>query len=737
MIKKILAGIFIFVVFFLAFIVFYLHLTIPQKKGTIHLKGVRDSVTIKFDKYGIPWIKAKNIHDLFFAQGFIHAENRLFQMDLYRRIVEGRLSEIFGEKTFKVDSFFRVIGIKRNCEIFIDSLFPAEREILEAYSEGVNAFIERRKGLLPPEFLILRYVPEEWTLLNTIEVAKLMAWDLNLSYKGDLLFTEIRNKKGKEILKRVLPLYPEDAPYQGDFEFKKELKEIEEVILTLKNFYPPSFTSNACATGNPPFLANDPHLEFTFPPAWFFNILQIDTLIIKGFSVPGVPLIVPGTNSKIALGVTSLCLDEGDFIKLKKEIIDTVWEEIKVKDEVKDKVEDKVEDNVKKIRVLLKDNLPIVKEYKDSVLVYFWRGFLPSHEVYAIYNLYLSEDVVKAREFLKYFKLPSLNFIMADNSGNTLYQPCGWIERKKEMLIFPRRDLPRDFLSFDEIPFSLNPEKGYVFSSNNPPFRDFPYYVSIYFSPSGRARRYEEILSSAEKFDFEFFKNLQNDVKSEFAKFVVKKLLNALENENLNEKEKKAMDLLKKWDFSFDKEKIEPYIYANFELKLIEEYFLPLLGDTLYEKFIDFSYVALSALERNLKNGNISDSIMLSAFKKLAQDIKFEKYGKYAIARFKHAFSSVPFLNKFFTKGPLSVSGGPTTPNKMGYFLSKPFDVIEGPSMRMIVNLENDEIYIVLPPGQSGSFLDKNSDDQLKLWERGEYIKIEEENFNRKLLILS
>ncbi len=726
MLRKIIAGIFIFVVFFFAFIIFYLHLTIPQKKGIIHLKEIKDSVIVKFDKYGIPWIKARNIEDLFFAQGFIHAENRLFQMDLYRRIAEGRLSEIFGKKAFKVDSFFRLIGMKRNCEILVDSLFPLESKILESYSKGVNAFIEKRKGLLPPEFLILRYVPEKWTPLNTIEVGKLMSWDLNLSYKGDMLFTEIKNKKGKEILEKVLPLYPEDAPCQGDdVEFKKEIEELENVILTLENFYKTRFTSNACATNNPVFLMNDPHLEFTFPPAWFFNILQIDTLIIKGFSVPGVPLVVPGTNSKIAIGITSLCLDEGDFIKLKKEDIDTLLEKTRVGKKAYE------------IKILLKQNLPVIKEYEDSVLVYFWRGFLPSHEIYSIYNIYFhSNNVVKASGFLKYFKTPALNFIMTDNSGNIFYQPCGWIERRKEILIFPRKDLPEDFLPFEKTPFILNPKKGYLFSSNNPPFRDFPYYISMYFSPSGRTRRYERVLGSTKEVSFEFLKNLQNDIKSEFAKFLVQKTLTALKEIKLNEKEKKIYKLFEKWDFSFNKEKLEPYIYADFELKLIEEYFLPLLEDTLFEKFIDFSYVALSALEKNLKDESIDNSIVVSAFKKLAQDIKFEKYGKYSIAKFKHAFSSVPILNKFFTKGPLSVSGGPTSPNKMGYYLSKPFDIIEGPSMRMIVNLDRDEIYIVLPPGESGHFLDKNSDDQLKLWERGKYIKIEEGNFNQKLLIL-
>ena len=724
MFKKISTGIFIFVFLFLIFFFFYLWLTIPQKEGEVILKGVRDTVIVKFDGYGIPWIKAKNIHDLFFAQGFIHAQYRLFQMDLWRRICEGNLSEIFGEKTFKVDSLFRLIGIKRSCESLIDSLYPFEKEILESYSEGVNAFIEKKKGLLPFEFLILRYFPEKWRPVNSIEIGKLIAWGLNFSFKGDMLFTEIKNKKGEEILKKIIPSYPFDAPFVSDLSFEEELKKTNDILSILKNFYAFNFSSNACAIKNPTFLLNDPHLEFTFPSVWFFNILQIDTLILTGFSVPGIPLIIPGKNSKIAVGVTSLCLDEGDFIKLERENVDTIYEDIKVKNKIK------------RIKILLKNGLPVIKENKDSVLIYFWRGFLISHEFFSIYKLYLSKNVFEAKEALREFKTPSLNFIIADKFGNILYIPCAWIERKKEVSILPRTDFPQHFLSYDEIPYILNPSSGYLFSTNNPPYREFPYYLSIYFSFSGRARRYEENLEKIKEINFDSLKNIQNDIKSEFSRFVLEKIFKALKNINLNKKEEKILEILKKWDFSFDKDKIEPYIYSKLVLKIMEEYFLPLLGDTLYKEFMNLFFVPFSSFENNLKNGNINDEIILSAFKKFSKGIRFEKYGKYAKARFKHPFSNNPLFRKLFIKGPVSVSGSPETPNKMGYSLLNPFEVIEGPSMRMIVDLKNDDIYIILPPGESGHFLDRNSYDQLELWKKGEYIKVQEEKFKKELKIL-
>ncbi len=724
MFKRIFIAILVFSLFLFLSLFFYFYIGIPKKSGIITLKGIKDTVLVKFDEYGIPWIKAKNIHDLFFVQGYIHAQYRLFQMDLWRRICEGKLSEIFGEKTFKVDSLFVSIGIKRNCESIINSLYPFEKEMLESYSEGVNAFIEKNKGLLPPEFLILRYFPEKWRPVNSIEIGKLIAWGLNFSFKGDMFFTEIKNKKGEEILKKIIPSYPSDAPFIGDLSFKGKLKEVDDILSILKNFCNFNLSSNACAIKNPAFLLNDPHLELTFPPFWFFNILQIDTLLLMGFSVPGVPLIIPGKNSKIAVGITSLCLDEGDFIKLEKGKIDTIYEDIKVKNKIK------------KIRVLLKNGFPVIKENKDSVFIYFWRGFLISHEFLSIYNLYLSKNVFEAREALREFKTPSLNFIIADKFENILYIPCGWIERKREILVLPRTDFPEDFLSYDEIPCIFNPPSGYLFSTNNPPFGEFPYYLSVYFSFSGRAKRYEENLKRIKEINFDSLKNIQNDIKSEFSKFVLEKIFKVLKNVNLNKKEKKILEILKKWDFSFDKERIEPYIYSRLILKIMEEYFLPLLGDTLYKEFMNLYFVPFSSFETNLKNGNINDKIIVSAFKKFSNKIRFEKYGKYAKARFKHPFSNIPLFKKFFTKGPVSVSGSPETPNKMGYSLLNPFDIVEGPSMRMIVDLKNDDIYTVLPPGQSGHFLDKNSYDQLKLWEKGEYIKIEEKNFKKELKIL-
>jgi acyl-homoserine lactone acylase PvdQ len=237
-------------------------------------------------------------------------------------------------------------------------------------------------------------------------------------------------------------------------------------------------------------------------------------------------------------------------------------------------------------------------------------------------------------------------------------------------------------------------------------------------------------------FDFNSLKNVQNDIKSGFAKFLIEKILNVLKDEKLDKKEKKAIEILKRWDFSFDKNKVEPYIYSKIELKIIEKYFLPLLSDTLYKEFLDLFYIPLSSLEKNLRNGNIPDSIIISSFKESLKEIRFEKYGKYAKAKFKHPFSNNKFLKIFFTKGPISLSGGPETPNKMGWLLSKPFEIFEGPSMRMIIDFKKNGIYIVLPPGQSGNFFDKNSKNQLRFWEKGEYIKIEEKNFKNKLLIL-
>lgn len=712
--------IFFTILFLSGFIYIRIRISLPVRSGEINLKGVKDKIFIYFNEYGIPHIETKYLDDVFFAIGYLHAQDRMFQMDLLRRVSFGELSEIFGEKTFKVDSFFRVLGIKRISIKSAKNLLPLEKRILESYLKGVNAYIEKRKGMLPIEFLLLNYKPKKWEIEHSIAIGKLISWNLNLSFKGDLFYTELKEKIDTEKIKVFLPFYPLDAPTHiesiNEFEKKEELlKKVEKFI--------PSFTgSNAIAVSNPAILENDPHLDLTIPSNWYLISVKSDSLNFVGFTVPGIPLPVPGTNWKIAVGVTSLCLDDGDFIKGDLQNVDIIEETIKIKG-----------NNDKKIKVILKDEMPLVDE--KNKLFYFWRSSLLSHEILSIFKLYRANNVYEADSALKDFRDPSLNFLICDVQGNLLYKACGWIEKREKPSIFVREEKPEEFIPDSLLPKKINPENGYIASCNNPPERNYKYYISLYFSPSGRARRVKEILKNKKEFNYKDLMNLSKDVKDAHAELIGKKILLILKNIPMDQREKDLYEKLNNFDYNFTKDKEEPLIFYKLIYKIFENFYKEKLGEKLYKKFLSFSYIPLSVLENNIREGVIEDYYIIKSFRELCKEYKKEKYGKYHIADFKHPFKEIKFIGFLFKLKEISLDGGLTTINKMGFELQSPYKVTEGPSMRMIIDLKNKNFYYILPPGESGVIFDRNYSNQYELWAKGEYLTLFPFNITSKLII--
>ncbi len=723
-IKKIFLNLFLlifFTIFFLSgFIYVRIRISLPVRNGEISLKGVKDKIFIYFNEYGIPHIETKYLDDVFFAIGYLHAQERMFQMDLLRRASFGELSEIFGEKTFKVDSFFRVLGIKRIAKKHKENLLPIEKRILENYSRGVNAYIEKRKGMLPLEFLLLNYKPKRWEIEHSIGIGNLISWDLNLSFKGDLFYTELKEKIDTEKIKVFLPFYPLDAPFQ--IESTQELEKKEELFKKVQKFTPSFIGSNAIAVSNQPLLENDPHLDLRVPSNWYLISVKSDSLNFVGFTVPGIPLPVPGTNWKIAIGVTSLCLDDGDFIKGEMESVSIIEETIKIKGKEN-----------RKIKVILKEDMPLIDE--KNKLFYFWRSSLLSHEILSTFKLYRANNVYEADSALKDFRTPSLNFVICDAEGNLLYKACGWIEKRDKVSIFERVEKPDQFLPDSILPKKVNPENQYIASCNNPPERDFKYYISLYFSPSGRARRANELLKNKKEYNYKDLMNLSRDVKDDYGEIIGKKILMIIKNIPMDKREKEIYEKLSNFDFYLTKDKEEPLLFYKLIYKIFENFYKEKLGEKLYEKFLSFSYIPLSILENNIREGVIEDYYIIKSFRELCKEYKREKYGKYHIADFSHPFKEIKLIGFLFKLREIPLDGGLTTINKMGFELTNPYKVTEGPSMRMIIDLKNKNFYYILPPGQSGIIFDRHYSDQYELWAKGEYLSLFPFNITNKLII--
>jgi len=349
-----------------------------EETGSINVKGITKSVDVLKDDFGVAHVRAENETDMYFAMGYTHAQDRLWQMDISRRAGEGRLSEVFGKDALEYDKLFRTIGINRIAHQLYAQISPKSKEILQQYAAGVNYFMESHSQKLPLEFDILNYKPYEWKPEHSLMIIRLMGWELNISWYTDFLFGEIVKKFGYEKAKEFFPNYPEDKPFiisdrekaadnidtttkkivpkvtpkitpkVPDVKNKKKTTEVIEegyknlvelgsdfykTTLDIKSFLGIEGThigSNSWVVGGKksengkPILANDPHLSLSTPAKWYEIHLnnKANNSNVSGFSLPGCPLIVMGHNDVISWGITNLMNDDSDFYILNRDSSD-------------------------------------------------------------------------------------------------------------------------------------------------------------------------------------------------------------------------------------------------------------------------------------------------------------------------------------------------------------------------------------------------------------------------------
>lgn len=335
----------------------------PDGTSQDTIPGLKDQTTITRNRYGVPYITAANENDAWAALGYAHAQDRLWQMDLFRRAGEGRLAEIFGKQLIGQDALLKTIGFKDAAAKTLESLPKETRAALDAYCNGVNAFIASHMGHYPFEFDALGYVPEPWTPQHTVIVTKLLAWELNTSFWTDMVFADIRDRVDSARFSEILPWYPSDAPtiipggqkpepllerfhlppppdtsrrdstQQRDTTQQQpprqpnaaaisdllEVMELDAETRQLLGMGGAHVGSNAWAVaggrteGGKPILANDPHLAHSAPAKWYQAVVSWKGTTVAGVTIPGCPFVVIGRNASIAWGITSLMADQTDF----------------------------------------------------------------------------------------------------------------------------------------------------------------------------------------------------------------------------------------------------------------------------------------------------------------------------------------------------------------------------------------------------------------------------------------
>jgi penicillin amidase len=724
---------------------------LPRKHGKIALEGLHEPVEIITDSYGIPHIYAQSEDDLYFAQGYVHAQDRLWQMELNRRISAGRIAEIVGPIALETDRFCRRLGMHRSAAADVAHLSAHNRRMLEAYAEGINTFIQRHSTRLPLEFTLLGFRPEPWQPADTLQWGKMMGWSLSGNWETELIRARLVAKLGVERAARLESGYdprhplivPPGVEYQGiNVGLLEQYNQIKELsgfgLLGGSNNWVVDGTMTATGA---PMLCNDPHLGQAAPSIWYECHLVAGDIDVIGASFPGSPGVVIGHNQYIAWGVTNAVSDVEDLYIEKFhpenphlyeyqgrwEEAQVVREEIKVRGQRTPIIEE----------VLITCHGPIITNFsrttdsasaneQEMPLALRWTGLEHNNISEAVHQLNLATNWEEFREALRYWDVPPQNFVYADIAGNIGYIMAGAIPiRNQGQALVPSPGWTgmhewTGYIPFDELPQTFNPEQHFIVTANNRVVDDsYPYYITHEWLNGYRAQRIRDLLTDKPKLNLADMADIQADYYSIPASEVMPHLLKLQGKTPL---EKAALEMLRAWDCVLAPDSVGAAIYISIYHKLERIVLNVLLGDdeALLRSYLGTGATLLAVLngyasrskplvirllnehddhwfvDTAIPNGPASWDAALGAAltaaveelrDKLGSDIAHWQYGKIHRMTYNHALGAIKVLSKFFNRGPFPVGGDADTINVGMALPTQPQVVTTVPSYRQIINL--------------------------------------------------
>ncbi|MXW93102.1 MAG: penicillin acylase family protein [Rhodospirillaceae bacterium] len=584
---------------------FWFRTSLPRLDGPVTVAGLEKPVSIVRDRRGIPHIYAGTENDAWFALGYVHAQDRLFQMEMQRRAGQGRLAEIIGPPGLRADRLFRTLGLYRRAQDSVKHLAPGQLKMLEAYAAGVNQWLKTRKGTLPPEFNLTGLEFEPWKPADTLVWGKLMAVRLSTDWRGELLRARIVQKAGKEALPVLFPPYPGDAPVTVGPHREGLLKGVDfgALLAALPAEVRGGGASNVWALGpgrtttGAAILASDPHLGMNAPVLWYVAHISAPGLTLSGATVPGGPLLIMGHNGHIAWGLTTTYIDTDDVILEKLDPADPNrymadgrsvpfqyrTETIKVRFGADVRLTIRESRNGPAL-----DYNEELREYGEkngrvAVLRAPWLSRADTSAV-AFAGINKARNWAEFRNALRLFIGPIQNFLYADTAGNIGYLVPGVVPIRKR----PGAGwLPQDgadpgtalagTIPFDSLPQSFNPPGGVLINANNRiAGSDYPYFLSQSWGDHYRAARIAQMLAAKERFTPDEVARMQADHVSLAARATLPLLLKV---EPADDRQRRVLDMLKAWDGAMALTRPEPLIYAAWFRELNRRLYADELGE--------------------------------------------------------------------------------------------------------------------------------------------------------------
>ncbi len=747
----------------------------PPAEGEFKAGGLREPVEVLWDRWGVPHIYARTLPDLWFAQGYVTASHRMFQMELSMRLGTGRLAELFGEFLAPLDRFIRTVGWNRAGKRLARKWNDQSMEMANAFAAGTRAWYERMPAR-PVEYEVLDldpWVPEGQEAIDaTAGAAVYMSWGQGANWDEELLRAEIAAAHGWEAMATLFPELPAvpEAAIAGKFGGSHSRRHAFDLLQQAPPF-PKGQGSNNWMVGGErsvtgkPLLANDPHLMAQLPSVWFETHLTAPGIDVRGVSLPFAPGVVLGHNERIAWGFTNV---GGDTQDLYLEQLNTErtaarynnqWEPLTIhREEIA--VRGRTEPEVLEVRETRHG--PILDSYMVGIAspevvaggitetyALKWVGSEEGAAPSVIFELDTAQDFEQFRAAAAAWSAPGQNFLYADVDGNIGYQCTGWVPiRKRGDGTIPVPGWTDEFewdgyVPTDELPWAYNPDQGFLTTANNRIHgEDYPWLITKDFLPPFRVRRITELLTATEKHDHASFGRIHMDTYSIPASEVVPLLLRV---EPADERQKAALELLASWDFRLDSDSAAAALHEVWMGTLAAAILKPVLGEQLFMHYYgrrqwttSFQFQVLPQLLTNpttpwfeRSGGEARDETLRRSLDaalehltgRLGEDMAAWQWGDIHHVRFVGQLAMIPDLAELFTGGIAPIGGNEQTVLASLYEpAGGTFDAVVVPSWRQILDVADWDASVgTHTVGQSGHPASEHFNDLFELWSTGRY----------------
>ncbi len=758
----------------------YLHLQKPQCAGEVSVKGINTEATVYFDDFGIPHIYGSSEEDVYFALGFVHAQERLFQMEMMRRTAAGRLSEILGPDLLETDIFFRTLGIDRQARQSADTFLskrtqPYQKAAL-AYLAGINQYLD--SGKRPIEFAILNIPKQYFTPRDVFLVARLIAFGFAEGFRMDPLITKAYQKLGPDYLKdwaidwvpgaEKIPVFKPSTVSAAD--------EIGTLVHRVMSGLPiaPWIGSNGWVlspdktTSGKVVFANDTHMTYAQPSVWFEAHLECPGFSFYGNHAAGIPFALIGHNRFAAWGLTMFENDDIDFFRetVNPEDPDEVWVDDhwepfkKQKKVIRVKGEADVTITVRSTRhgPIISDASQTVSAMETAPVSVWWSAAnLQLSSIMSFYQFAHAKSMDDARNAAALIDAPGLNVMYGDADGNIAWWASAKLIRRPAHVnskLFldgaSGRDEPQGWYAFEKNPSSENPPSGFVYSANNQPAGVDGVLYPGYYVPENRARRINEFLDTPRKWSVKEMQSMSIDTISAVIPTTVKEILKTIGDDAVvrkSETHQQAHQILSQWDGGHAIDAAGPVVYYKLLYTIMANAMVDELGKEDFTAFVSTHLMKRTTAvfipndnslwwdditTKNVRETRQSnfiksfDQAVAELSAQLGEDTADWQWGKVHTIEHGHPLGRKKPLDKFFNVGPFPIMGGNEVINNQGFKLNKDgqYKVAFGPALRILLDFADVENSIsVNPTGQSGHILSRHYDDQAPLFNSGRFRK--------------